>query len=133
VPGLHQLTRVDCGWADVKSWQEFLPTLPPLKVGLDPKLIMIQDYNTLLPTLHSGTTLVPTETNLVDQIWTDQPPRPTNPIVLHPLEHAGQSTKAKLVQLRAKCKQDNKWGIVVSLLDEVSSGNKISVMERNVG
>ncbi len=106
--------------SDVKSWQDFLPTMAPLKIGLDPKLILISDYNALLPSLPKGTTLVPTSTNLIDDIWTDQPARPTNTIVLHPLEHAGQSTKAKLDQIRTKCRQDNKWGIVVSLLDEVS-------------
>lgn len=43
----------------------------------------------------AGSELVPTDDNLVDAIWHDQPERPCGPIVAQPLEYAGQSTSAK--------------------------------------
>lgn len=107
------------GLPDVKSWQEFLPTLPPLRIGLDPHLFSIADYQSLLPTLPTGSLLVPVE-NLVDNVWKDKPARPKGDVVLHPLDKAGRSVRDKLDEVRKVCSAQGKWGIVVSMLDEVS-------------
>ncbi|MFT6073461.1 MAG: Xaa-Pro aminopeptidase [Yoonia sp.] len=50
-------------------------------------------------------TLNPTE-NLVDLIWSDQPPAPTEPFKAHMLEHAGELHAAKRARLAAELKQD---------------------------
>jgi Xaa-Pro aminopeptidase len=49
--------------------------------------------------------LNPTE-NLVDLIWSDQPPAPTEPFKAHMLEHAGELHAAKRARLAAELKQD---------------------------
>ena len=35
------------------------------------------------------------EQNPIDRIWQDRPPRPAEPVRLHPVEHAGEEAVAK--------------------------------------
>ena len=45
--------------------------------------------------------LVPVTPNLVDELWGDeQPPRPSNPIMVHPLKYTGQSISDKVALVR---------------------------------
>lgn len=110
----------------VLSWQEYLVTIPPssptehVRIGLDPALITVQDFKTILPTLPPHMTLVPLASNLVDAIWDDQPSQPANAIFLHPLKWAGESTAAKLKAVRAKLVEEKTVGLVVNLLDEIA-------------
>jgi len=64
--------------------------------------------------------LVPTSTNLVDQVWKNQPPAETNPVIVHLLEFAGRSVADKLKDLREKFKQEKARGMIITTLDEVS-------------
>ncbi|KAM7520230.1 hypothetical protein LguiB_019192 [Lonicera macranthoides] len=64
--------------------------------------------------------LVPTSTNLVDQVWKNQPPAKTNPVIVHPLEFAGRSVADKLKDLREKFKQEKARGMIIATLDEVA-------------
>ncbi|SCZ96722.1 BZ3500_MvSof-1268-A1-R1_Chr4-1g06655 [Microbotryum saponariae] len=115
---------------EVKSWQEQLATLPPsTQIGLDPTLISVGDYHTILPTLSSESKLVPIETNLVDAIWSDRPARPKNPVVLQEIKYAGQASTDKLEAIRKEVtkKDDASTSVpkakttylVSSMLDEI--------------
>ncbi|KAK4055446.1 hypothetical protein OIO90_003284 [Microbotryomycetes sp. JL221] len=130
-------TLVKHGLKDVKSWQEQIADLPEnSRIGLDPRLISVGDYNSLKSTLSKGSSLVPLETNLIDQIWTDKPKRPANPVQVLDEKYAGKSLKAKLEEIRSeltepkvtssagktankKSKDHTTWGMVVGLLDEI--------------
>jgi Xaa-Pro aminopeptidase len=46
-----------------------------------------------------GAKLVPVSKNLIDQIWADQPARPSNPLSVQPLQFAGRSVKDKLADM----------------------------------
>lgn len=65
--------------------------------------------------------LIPTTTNLVDEVWTSRPPPEINPVLVHPLEFAGRSVEDKLKDLREKLVKEKARAIVLSALDEVIS------------
>ncbi|KAK6924319.1 Creatinase, N-terminal [Dillenia turbinata] len=64
--------------------------------------------------------LVPTSTNLVDEVWKNRPPLEVNPVIVQPLKFAGQSVADKLKDLREKLRQEKAHGIIITALDEVA-------------
>ena len=91
-------------------------------VGVDPTLITSTDARKLSTTLakQSQATLVGVPENLVDQIWTDRPARPAEPVIVLSEKYAGKSFKDKLDDLRKDLKKKKAAGMVVSMLDEVA-------------
>ena len=86
---------------------------------MDPALIAIGDYNTILPSLSKDSELVPVSKNLVDEIWTDKPKRPAEPVTTHE-EYAGRSMREKIDDIRKElAKKKEHFGIVVGMLDEI--------------
>ena len=59
-------------------------------------------------------------TNLVDQIWHNQPPVPTSPWRVHPIEYAGVSWHTKVTKIRAAMKAKKATMAVFSTLDDVA-------------
>lgn len=130
------------GLPGVPSWTEYLASsthsseLFPsgARLGLDPNLLSITEYKSLLPSLElRGITLVPIERNLVDQVWgVDQPARPEEPVFVLDEKYAGETSQKKLERVRHELskpdvfKADPKslgkkcWGMIVSQLDEVA-------------
>ncbi|TYG49620.1 hypothetical protein ES288_D10G108400v1 [Gossypium darwinii] len=64
--------------------------------------------------------LIQTSSNLVDEVWKNQPPAETNPVIVHPLEFAGRSVSEKLKDLREKLAIERARGIIITALDEVA-------------
>lgn len=95
-------TLMKVGLQDVPSWDEYLASLPKgTKVGLDPKLLTYSSAKSLLAQLSPRkVSLVLIEENLVDKVWTDQPPRANNPIVVHPIQFSGKPASEKIASLR---------------------------------
>jgi Xaa-Pro aminopeptidase len=58
--------------------------------------------------------LVPVEDNPIDAIWSDRPQPPLGAVVAHDLRFAGESTKDKLVRLRADMQKLSADALVVS-------------------
>ncbi|KAM0754247.1 putative cytoplasm protein [Meredithblackwellia eburnea MCA 4105] len=119
------------GVPDVKNWQDWLTTLPTsTRIGLDPTLLPISDYNSLVSSLSSSNkaTLVPIPTNLVDQVWESplsegggggKPQRPTEGVRMHEVRYAGMAMKDKVEAVRKEVRGKKAWGVVVSMLDEI--------------
>nr|XP_043606348.1 aminopeptidase P1 [Erigeron canadensis] len=63
--------------------------------------------------------LVPTTTNLVDEVWKDQPQPQFNLVTVHPLKFSGRSVSDKLKDLRDYLKKEKARGIIITTLDEV--------------
>lgn len=107
---------------DIKTWQEQLTTLPAqTKIGLDPTLVSIADYNALVASLAASNAaeLVSVKENLVDETWVGRPVRPAKPIVVHGEKYAGKSVGDKLANVRKEVAAKKAWGVVASMLDEV--------------
>ncbi|GAA6014774.1 hypothetical protein JCM11491_001978 [Sporobolomyces phaffii] len=140
------------GLPNVPGWSEYLSSaihsskLFPSgsRLGLDPNLLAVTEYNSLLPQLElRGISLVPIEQNLVDQVWNDRPARPKEEVFVLEDKYSGESSKKKIERVRKELekedlfKTDSKnvgkkcWGMIVSQLDEIAwllnlRGNDIS-------
>lgn len=58
--------------------------------------------------------------NLVDEIWTDRPTRPNNPVIVLPVEYSGQRAQEKIEAVRKELEKKSSPGFVVSMLDEIA-------------
>ncbi|KFQ96907.1 Xaa-Pro aminopeptidase 2, partial [Nipponia nippon] len=76
-------------------------------ISLDPFLFSIDTWNSYSRALHgSGRTLLPIETNLVDQVWGDQrPPPASSEIYSLPEEFTGSSWQEKVAGIRQQMEQ----------------------------
>jgi Xaa-Pro aminopeptidase len=67
------------------------------RLGFDPWLITASEAKRLAAACAKvGAKLVPVTKNLIDQIWSEQPSRPQNPLSVQPLQFAGRSVADKL-------------------------------------
>ncbi|XP_059293249.1 aminopeptidase P1-like isoform X2 [Lycium ferocissimum] len=64
--------------------------------------------------------LVQTTTNLVDEVWKNRPPAQANPVIVHPLQFAGQSVADKLKALSKELVQGKARAMIITALDEVA-------------
>ncbi|KAH0894042.1 hypothetical protein HID58_056471 [Brassica napus] len=90
-------------------------------IGVDPWCVSVDTANRWGKAFaKKSQNLIPTTTDLVDEVWKSRPPSEMNPVIVHPLEFAGRSVSDKLTDLRAKLKQESARGLVIAALDEVA-------------
>ena len=56
----------------------------------------------------------------LNQIWIDRPDIPTNEVVIHPLQYAGESVGSKLGRIRTALREKHADGMLVSALDDIA-------------
>lgn len=56
----------------------------------------------------------------LDRIWTDRPDVPLNPVEIHPIELAGESSADKIARIRKALRQRHADGMLVSALDDIA-------------
>lgn len=106
--------QLDCNWElqrtiwieSIGSW--ILEAVPAGgNISLDPFLFSIDTWNSYSRALHgSGRTLLPMETNLVDQVWGDQrPPPASSEIYSLPAAFTGSSWQEKVAGIRQQMEQ----------------------------
>ncbi|XP_062441047.1 xaa-Pro aminopeptidase 2 [Rhea pennata] len=123
--------QMDCNWElqrtiwikSIGLW--ILEAVPPGgNVGLDPFLVSIDTWNSYREALHgSGRTLLPIETNLVDQVWGDQrPPPASSKIYSLPSEFTGNSWQEKVAGIRQQMEQhiQSPTAVLLSGLEETA-------------
>ena len=92
-----------------------------VEVGVDGWCCSASSVKELIADLRrqGGITL---RTNLdpLDQIWTDRPSIPENPIVIYPMEYAGESSCDKISRIRKALRQQHADGILLSALDDIA-------------
>jgi len=64
--------------------------------------------------------LIPTNTNLVDAIWKDQPNLPANPIIEYPLKYAGEPSLDKRQKIIQTLNEKNVDGVVLCRADSIA-------------
>src|SRR5208283_3388514 len=84
---------------------------PGGRIGYDPKLIPADG---LARFTAAGLEMVPIETDPVDAIWSDRPPSPAAPIVLHPLELAGKASAEKREEIATALRKANQDAAVLT-------------------
>src|SRR6266516_3020162 len=88
---------------------------PGAKLGYDPWLHTVAGAEKLAKAAAAaGAELEPAEPNPIDGIWTDRPPPPLGPLVLHDLRFAGESAAAKLARVQPEIAKAKTDALVVS-------------------
>ncbi len=71
-----------------------------MRIAYDPWLHTVDQADKLRKILEArGGILIALENNPIDQIWTDRPNPPLEPVVIHPVEYAGKPAHEKLSEL----------------------------------
>ncbi|UCF64697.1 MAG: aminopeptidase P family N-terminal domain-containing protein, partial [bacterium] len=90
-------------------------------VGIDPRLISHQQaYDIQSDLQKSKIHLKSLETNLVDEIWRDQPSFPMSILRPHPLKYSGIPHQNKISDLQMEIKKENCTGLVLTSLDAIA-------------
>ncbi|NXK53231.1 XPP2 aminopeptidase, partial [Chauna torquata] len=123
--------QLDCNWElqrttwikSIGLWiLEAVPTGG--NISLDPFLFSIDTWNSYSQALQgSGRTLLPMETNLVDQAWGDQrPPPASSEIYSLPAEFTGSSWQEKVVGIRQQMEEHTQspTAVLLSGLEETA-------------
>ncbi|CAH8371663.1 unnamed protein product [Eruca vesicaria subsp. sativa] len=78
-------------------------------IGVDPWCVSVDTANNRWRKAFTkkSQNIIPTTTDLVDEVWKSRPPSEMNPVLVHPLEFDGRSVSKKLTNLRAKLKQES--------------------------
>ena len=89
-------------------------------MGIDPKLLSYNTYNSIKSRLSSSDTeLVAVSANLVDKIR-EVPPRSLGPIFDHPVKYSGEETTSKLDRIRAeldkRARKNQEWAYILPSL-----------------
>src|SRR6266581_3735501 len=88
---------------------------PGAKLGYDPWLHTLAGAEKFAKAAAAaGAGLEPAEPNPIDGIWTDRPPPPLGPLVLHDLRFAGESAASKLARVQAEIAKAKADALVVS-------------------
>ncbi|MGA1793429.1 MAG: aminopeptidase P family protein [Thermoplasmatota archaeon] len=91
------------------------------KVGIDPKLISIDSATKLSRTLKErGVLLEYIESNLVDELWTDQPSPSKAPVIILSDVFTGETVKEKLGKVREKFEDKLCDAHVIASLDAIA-------------
>lgn len=119
----YQLMRLKMeGTPTIAEWlgKELQDVQSP-EVGLDG---MVNSYNYVKDLSYSlrklgGITL---RTNLdpLEQIWENRPSLPANPVVIQPLEYAGETLASKVARIRESLRELHADGMLVSALDDIA-------------
>lgn len=90
------------------------------KVGIDGEVFTLEEAQTLERELmQNGIALVP-DFSAPDELWTDRPPIPADPIVIQPLEWAGETASSKIRRVMEAVKAHGCSRLLVTALDEVA-------------
>ena len=93
---------------------------PGMKLGFDGWCYTIDEYYDLKEALEPNGIIVEAQTDPYDEIWSDRPAIPVNPIEIHPIEFAGETATSKIERIREQLKNFGVGAIVISMLDEVA-------------
>ena len=89
------------------------------RLAYDPWLHSAREIRELSTRLKgSGLSLIETD-NLVDRIWTDQPPPPQAPVTAHPVAFAGETAAAKAARLAEGLRKGGHCAAILTLPDSL--------------
>lgn len=91
-------------------------------VGVDPSVVTASDARKLGEKIKKkGGEYKAIDENLIDLVWgKDRPTRPSEKVIVQPIEYAGKSFEDKIEDLRKELEKKKSLGFVVSMLDEIA-------------
>lgn len=91
------------------------------EVGLDGMVNSYNDTMALISDLRkAGGITVRTNFDPLEQIWTNRPVIPENPVEIHPFNFAGETVDDKIQRIRKALREHHADGILVSALDDIA-------------
>lgn len=90
------------------------------KVGIDGSVFTLQDAQSLERDLiQDGIALVP-DFSAPDELWTSRPPIPDNPVMIQPMQWAGETVASKVDRVMKEVRENGCSRLLVTALDEVA-------------
>lgn len=90
-------------------------------VGIDGMVNSANSIKELISDLRTqGGITLRTNFDPLERIWQDRPAIPENPVVIHPLEYAGEPTREKLVRIRKALREKHADGMLMAALDDIA-------------
>ena len=90
-------------------------------VGIDGMVNSTNSIKELISDLRTqGGITLRTNFDPLERIWQDRPAIPENPVVIHPLEYAGEPTREKLVRIRKALREKHADGMLMAALDDIA-------------
>ncbi len=94
---------------------------PGAKLGFDPRLHTPQGLARFEQAVQKiDASLAPIDGNLIDKIWTDQPPRPTASLRIYPEKFAGRSSAEKRGLVAKVLESEGLDAFLISALDSIA-------------
>lgn len=91
------------------------------EIGVDGMCMTYAECSDLKTDLkHNGGITVRTNLDILDRIWTDRPSVPLNPVIIHPIEYAGESCHDKLGRIRSSLLRRGASGMLMTQLDDIA-------------
>ena len=91
------------------------------EIGVDGMCMTYAECSDLKTDLkHNGGITVRTNLDILDRIWTDRPSVPLNPVIIHPIEYAGESCHDKLGRIRSSLSRRGASGMLMPQLDDIA-------------
>ena len=120
----YQLMKLKVeGTPTVARWigKQLLAENGSTEVGIDGSVCCASMVEQLIADLRrEGGLTLRTNFDPLQQIWTDRPPIPDNPIEIQPLEYAGKSCREKLAQIRGELRKHHADGMLAASLDDIA-------------
>ena len=90
-------------------------------VGIDGMVNSANSIKELISDLRTqGGITLRTNFDPLERIWLDRPVIPENPVVIHPLEYAGEPIREKLVRIRKALREKHADGMLMAALDDIA-------------
>ncbi|TDE41062.1 aminopeptidase P family protein [Antarcticimicrobium sediminis] len=107
-------------WPEIQLADWLVEQLPQGgRVGYDPWLHTVAEIERSSAALDgTGIEMVRSD-NLVDRIWSDQPPVPMQPVKPHPIEFAGETAASKCARLAADLRKAGHRAAAITLPDSI--------------
>ena len=90
-------------------------------VGIDGMVNSANSIKELISDLRAqGGITLRTNFDPLERIWQDRPAIPENPVVIHPLEYAGEPIREKLARIRKALREKHADGMLMAALDDIA-------------
>ena len=91
------------------------------EIGVDGMVNSVCSVEELMAEMRQqGGFTVRTNMDPLKKIWKNRPAIPENPVAVHPLEYAGESTPSKIDRIRKALRDKHADGMLVSALDDIA-------------
>ena len=90
-------------------------------VGIDGMVNSANSIKELISDLRTqGGITLRTNFDPLERIWLERPAIPENPVVIHPLEYAGEPIREKLARIRKALREKHADGMLMAALDDIA-------------